>query len=43
LWAIEVLEAAAQGDSVAQGVIEWAGLELAELAKAVIRQTTIGE
>jgi N-acetylglucosamine kinase-like BadF-type ATPase len=43
LWAIEVLEAAAQGDSVAQGVIEWAGLELAELAKAVIRQLSFGE
>jgi N-acetylglucosamine kinase-like BadF-type ATPase len=38
LWAVDVIEIAAQGDPVAQGVIQWAGLELAELAKAVIRQ-----
>jgi N-acetylglucosamine kinase-like BadF-type ATPase len=33
-----VLEAAAAGDSVALGVIRWAGRELGELANAVIRQ-----
>jgi N-acetylglucosamine kinase-like BadF-type ATPase len=43
MWAVDVIEIAAQGDPVAQGVIEWAGLELAELAKAVIRQLTFEE
>jgi N-acetylglucosamine kinase-like BadF-type ATPase len=37
-WAIEVLQVAAQGDAVAMEIIEWAGTELSELAKAVIRQ-----
>jgi N-acetylglucosamine kinase-like BadF-type ATPase len=33
-----VFEVAAKGDGVASGVIRWAGCELGELAKAVIRQ-----
>ena len=33
-----IFEVAAQGDAVAQEVIRWAGCELGELAKAVIRQ-----
>ena len=37
-WALQVFEEAAKGDAVAAGVIRWAGTELGELAKAVIRQ-----
>ncbi|MBI9050491.1 MAG: hypothetical protein JEZ00_13805 [Anaerolineaceae bacterium] len=37
-WAVHVLEIAAQGDPVAQSIMHWAGSELGELAKAVIRQ-----
>lgn len=33
-----VFQAAAEGDQVAQDIIRWAGCELGELAKAVIRQ-----
>jgi len=33
-----IFEVAAQGDAVAQEIIQWAGRELGELAKAVIRQ-----
>ncbi len=33
-----IFEVAAQGDAVAQAIIHWAGRELGELAKAVIRQ-----
>ena len=33
-----VFQTAAQGDPAAQGIVKWAGMELGEMAKAVIRQ-----
>ena len=33
-----IFEAAAQGDAIAREIIQWAGVELAELVKAVARQ-----
>ena len=37
-WAMDVLQVASQGDPVAIDILRWAGFELGELAKAVIRQ-----
>jgi N-acetylglucosamine kinase-like BadF-type ATPase len=33
-----VFQTAAQGDAIAQDIVKWAGVELGEMAKAVIRQ-----
>ncbi len=38
-----VFQAAAEGDAVACGLVRWAGCELGELAKAVIRQLAFEE
>jgi N-acetylglucosamine kinase-like BadF-type ATPase len=40
-WAPKVFQIASEGDPVAQGVIQWAGRELGELACCVIRQLEI--